>query len=252
MRVGVQIRPQHADYPAMRTAWQAAEEIGVDTLWNWDHFFPLSGDPDGEHFECFSLLAAMAEVTERVEFGPLVACNSYRNPHLMADMARTIDHISGGRFILALGAGWFRRDYQEYGYRFGTAGERLRALEQGLEAIEHRLAHLNPPPRRPIPLMVGGGGEKVTLRIVAERADIWNGFGPPEQFRHKNQVLDEWCEKVGRDPSEIERSAAIQPGEVERADRFVEAGAQHLIVGLDPTADLGPVRDLVAWRDDRS
>ena len=253
-RVAVQLHPQQAAYSQIRRACAQAEELGVDIVFNWDHFFPLYDDPDGRHFECWTMLAAFAEATERVEIGALVTCNSYRNPQLLADMARTVDHISDGRLILGIGSGWFEKDYDEYGYEFGTAGRRLDALDRDLPLIKSRLAQLNPAPTRDIPVLIGGGGERKTLRIVAEQADIWHGFGDAEKIAHKHRVLDEWCAKAGRDPLEIERSAGVSPkGPAASAEGLYAVGTRLFTVGLGgPGYDLGPVRDLLAWRDERN
>ena len=251
IRVGVSVRPQHGEFKPMREAWLRAEDMGADTLFAWDHFFPLFGGADGKHFECLTLLAAMAEATERVEFGALVICNAYRNPNLLADMTRTIDHIAGGRHFLGIGSGWFQRDFDQYGYDFGTAGSRLRALDGALPVIKDRFEKLNPPPTRRIPILIGGGGEKVTLRITAEHADVWHGIGDLDTMRHKCAVLDDWCAKVGRDPKEIERSTFVHDA-LDKLDDYVEIGVPHLVVGAGgPEFDLEPRQKLIAWRDQR-
>jgi probable F420-dependent oxidoreductase len=259
VRIGVQIAPQHAEYRAIRDTLAALEDLGVDIAFNWDHFYPLSGEPDGLHFEGWTMLAAWAEQTSRIQFGPLVTCNSYRNPELLADMARTVDHISAknpgdeGRLIFGIGSGWFERDYEEYGYEFGTAGQRLDALSEALPRIESRWSKLNPAPTRDIPVLIGGGGEKKTLRIVAEHADIWHSFSDVETLERKLVVLREWCDKVGRDFSEIEISTGTNSSQTtDRAllDQQLEAGVTLFTLGISgPDLDLSGAKQLLAWRD---
>ena len=255
IKIGAQIQPQHADLDGMRRAWAEAEEIGCDAIFNWDHFYPLYGDADGAHFESLTTLACMAEVTERAQVGSLVICNSYRNPEYLADAHRTIDHISGGRAILGIGAGWFQRDYDEYGYEFGTAPDRLRALKRDLPRIKDRLAKLNPPPLGPLPILIGGSGPKVTLRLVAEHAQMWHAFGDVDAFHEKDGTLREHCATVGRDPAEIERTwGALSGLDGALADGLVDAGVDHLIMGIGGDGsgyDLAPLRELAEWRDAR-
>ncbi|MBW0272303.1 LLM class F420-dependent oxidoreductase [Nocardia sp. MH4] len=250
VRIGVQLQPQHApDYALIRDAVLRAEDAGVDIVFNWDHFFPLTGDPAGAHFECWTMLGAWAEQTERVELGALVTGGGYRNPDLLADMARTVDHISGGRLILGIGAGWFQRDYDEYGYDFGTPGTRLNLLKDNLARIKTRLAKLNPGPVREIPILIGGGGERKTLRLVAEYADIWHSFVDVDTLAHKNKVLAEHAAAVGADADRIERSVQWQGRE--QADALHAAGVTLFTVGVSgPDYDLGTVRKAIEWRDD--
>jgi probable F420-dependent oxidoreductase len=253
LRVGVQLQPQHAEYADIRRAVARAEEAGVDIVFNWDHFFPLYGEPDGRHFECWTMLGAWAEQTSRVEIGALVTCNSYRNADLLADMARTVDHVSGGRLILGIGAGWFQRDYDEYGFDFATPGRRLNDLEASLARIEARWTKLNPAPTRDIPILIGGGGERKTLRYAARHADIWHSFGDLATFRRKSGILDDWCATEGRDRAEIERSVGVRADPATVGPGLVAAGASLFTIGLNgPHYDLGLVKDWVAWRNEQN
>jgi probable F420-dependent oxidoreductase len=255
IRVGVQVQPQQADFAQMQEAWRQAEDLGVDSIYTWDHFYPLYGDPDGKHFEGATSLAALAATTERAKIGALVFCNSYRNPQLLANIHSTIDHLSGGRVIVGIGAGWFERDYDEYGYTFGTAPGRLKALGRDLPLIKQRLAKLNPPPVGELPIMIGGAGEKVTLRLVAQHAQLWHTFADPETYLRKSQVLAEHCAKVERDPATIERVIGTQGSILDSADALADAGVDELTVGVGggPEGyDLGELRELLAWRDRRN
>ncbi|MDX2376016.1 LLM class F420-dependent oxidoreductase [Microbacterium sp. LRZ72] len=252
--LGVQLQPQHTPYELIREAVTRAEGMGVDILFNWDHFFPLSGDPDGMHFESWTELAAWAEQTERVQFGALVNCNSYRNPDLQADMARTVDHISAkggeGRFIFATGSGWFERDYAEYGYEFGTAGSRLDDLAEGLERITARWERLNPPPTRRIPVMIGGAGEKKTLRLVARYADYWHSFTAPDGLAHKISVIEDWAARDGRDVSDLVVSNELRRRTTEDADALHAGGVRLFTLALSgPDFDWALVERWLRWRD---
>lgn len=257
IRIGVQLQPQHSnDYNQIRDAVRRCEDMGVDIAFNWDHFFPLYGDPDGAHYECWTMLGAWAEQTSRIEIGALVSCNSYRNPELLADMARTVDNISNGRLILGIGSGWKQKDYDEYGYEFGTAGSRLDDLAEALPRIKSRLAKLNPAPTRHIPILIGGGGERKTLRQVAEHADIWHYFTDAQTYPAKAEILDRHCADVGRDPSTIQRSSGLQGNGhkelIEHAEGVANLGVTLITVGTTgPDYDLSQVKALIEWRDNR-
>lgn len=189
--------------------------------------------------------------------GALVSCNSYRNPELLADMARTVDNISDGRLILGIGSGWKEKDYDEYGYEFGTAGGRLDDLAAALPRINSRLAKLNPAPLRDIPILIGGQGKRKTLRLVAEHAHIWHGFTDASTYPGLAAVLDQHCANVGRAPATIERSSGVPEKSVEAAlagaESLVWLGVTLLTVGVNgPDYDLSIAEALVKWRDERA
>ena len=254
LRVGVQLHPQHCRLDDLRAAWRAVDALGADSLWTWDHFLPHHGDPGGPHLECWSLLAAMAVETERATIGPLVSCTAFRNPHLLADMARTVDLLSGGRLVLGLGAGWFEQEHRDYGYPFPSAGGRLDAFEEAVRSVRERLGRLNPPPAGPLPLLIGGGGEKRTLELVARYADMWNWYGwdaadPVAEFRRRSALLDDWCARTDRDPGAVERTVMIETSQLDLVGEFAAAGATHVILSLPAPYDLAPVRRLIGLRD---
>ena len=200
-----------------------AEQTGWDGVWIADHFMPSYGDVHGTTNECLAYVTALAAVVPRVRIGTLVCGNTYRHPAVLVNQAATIDNISGGRFVLGLGAGWQENEHVAYGIPFPGLRERLDRLEEACQVVKalttrelsdfdgrhYQLqgAPLNPKPvQQPLPLLVGGSGEKRTLRIAARYADEWNTWGTPEVLTQKMAVLDRHCEDLGRDPATIERS----------------------------------------------
>jgi F420-dependent oxidoreductase-like protein len=224
VRFGIQTPQEGATYDALASHWREADTLGFDTVWLDDHFYAVVRPPAEPQMEAWTLLAALARETQRIEIGILVTCNSYRSPALVAKMAATIDVISNGRFIHGMGAGWFQSEYEGYGYEFPPVGARLAQLDEGLHVQKllwseeqatfkgkfYKLqdAWCSPKPvRQPRPpILLGGGGERVLLRLVARHADIWNNGGTIDDFKHKLQVLRGHCEKEKRPYDAIEKS----------------------------------------------
>jgi probable F420-dependent oxidoreductase len=242
IRIGVQLSTGGAPhYPAWRAAVIHAEKIGVDDIFGSDHFHrpAMSGfadgwpvltpeQPDVNNFEGWSALASWGEITQRGEIGLLVTGIGFRNPDLLADMARTVDHISGGRLILGLGSGWYENDYSSYGYDYGTTKSRLDLFGDAVERIEHRLALLVPPPLCHIPVLIGGTGERRSLPAVARHADIWHTFvSDIDVYRRKSKLVAELAAAADRDDAEIERSVAWFGAA--SADNLLAAGATLFI-----------------------
>jgi alkanesulfonate monooxygenase SsuD/methylene tetrahydromethanopterin reductase-like flavin-dependent oxidoreductase (luciferase family) len=229
IRIGALIWPQHTTWPALMEAGARADALGFDDLWVWDHLLPIQGHPSGPIYEPFMTLAGWASATTRARLGPMVAANTFRNPALLVKMITTLDHMTAGRAILGIGAGWFEDEHRAYGLDFGAGtGERLDRLDEAAaflrDVLDGRTAAArgphysmtgfvnDPRPVQPaLPLLIGGSGERKTLATVARYADIWNTGGEIEEVRHKDAVLREWCDRVGRDQASIERSVGIPP-----------------------------------------
>ena len=246
VRLGVNLWSQASDWPTFLAAGRRADELGYDHLWTWDHVYAIFGDPYQPIFEGYTALAALAQATSRIRLGLFVGANTFRNPGLAVKAATTIDHISGGRAILGIGGAWFEEEHTAFGIDFGSGfGQRLDWLDEAVGAMRTlvdggevtsapggryqfdalRIAPL--PLQARLPILIGGAGEKKTLRIVARYADMWNVFGTPETVAHKDAVLREHCAAVGRDTTEIERTLGCKP-----TIRSTEAEAQRVYLEL--------------------
>ena len=226
VKLGALAWNQYTEWAALREAGIRADRLGYDSIWTWDHLYPIVGDHEGPIFEGWLTLAAWAERTERATIGLMVGANTFRNPALVAKMATTLDHVSDGRAVLGIGGAWFETEHVGLGIEYGgSPGERLRWLEEAVQVMRGMLDGTRPsgrrfyaakealnlpaPVQRRLPILVGGGGEKKTLRIVARYADACNLGGGFENVQRKDGILRRHCEEVGRDQSEIERTASV-------------------------------------------
>jgi alkanesulfonate monooxygenase SsuD/methylene tetrahydromethanopterin reductase-like flavin-dependent oxidoreductase (luciferase family) len=243
VKLGALCWNQYTDWPSLLAAGQRADRLGYDTLWTWDHLYPIQGSSNGPMFEGWLTLAAWAQATERIRIGLMVGANPFREPALTAKMATTLDHISGGRAILGIGAAWFEEEHEAFGIPFGSGfPERLRWLGEALPIMRGMLhgerptasgprytakaVRNDPPPiQERLPLLIGGGGEQVTLKLVARYGDANNVGGGLDNVRRKEAVLLQHCETIGRDPAEIERTTGI--GTVVIRDSRADAERVH-------------------------
>ncbi len=226
IRFGLQGAQQQTTVEELKDVWREAEALGFDTLWVNDHLLPSVGPSDGAMLESWTLLGAMAASTSKIQIGCMVTSNTFRHPSILAKMATTVDHLSNGRLIFGIGSGWFKREHEAYGVEFSTMKGRAQRLDEALHVIT-KLWRANPtasyagkyyslenapfvpkPVQQPMPpIMIGGVGEKLTLPLVARYARMWNApILSPSQFAKKNQVLEQYCQDISRDCSEIERS----------------------------------------------
>jgi F420-dependent oxidoreductase-like protein len=252
----LKLAPQFTTVDELRAVWRIADEGGFDHCWNFDHFASIRTDTTGDILEGWTLLGAMAEATSRVRIGCMVTGNTYRHPGVLAKMAVTVDRLSRGRLEFGIGAAWAENEHEMLGLEFGTAGQRIARLEEACRLIKllwaedrtsfagehYRLteAIANPKPvQQPHPpIWIGGSGERKTLRVVAQHADVWNfaGGGVGEGVR-LSAVLDEHCASVGRDPVEVRRSTQLfYSGDTDallaEAERFASNGFRDVIVGV--------------------
>jgi F420-dependent oxidoreductase-like protein len=256
LRVGLKLAPQATTIDDLRAVWRIADEAGFDHVWGFDHFAAIGGPPERPVYEGWSLLAAMAEATKRVRIGLLVTGATYRHPGVLAKMATTVDHLSGGRLEFGIGSAWAENEHTMLDIPFHTVAGRIRRMEEAVQVckllwteeradLEGKYFHLRQaihepkPIQKPYPpIWIGGSGEELTLRVVARHADVWNpsgGGGDPDEAARLSGVLDERCREAGRDPAEIRRSAQLRwdgqdpPAFVDLCQRFVVRGFTEIV-----------------------
>lgn len=253
MRFGIKTVPEHTSWGDMLDVWRAADEIELfETAWNFDHFYPIIGDGDGPCLEAWVTLSALAQATSRIRIGCMVNGVPYRHPALVANMAASLDIVSGGRLELGLGAGWNEQETEAYGIDLLPIGQRMDRFEEAVEVVDSLLSNefttfrgkyfqleqarcepKGPQQPRP-PIVIGGAGEKRTLRIAARFAQHWNiSFVTPDQFIKKNEILLTHCESVGRDSSLITRSVQITSGADQDAVEVADEAAALFAAGVD-------------------
>jgi len=227
LKLGANCWNQYSDWETFLGAQQRADRLGYDSIWTWDHVYPIVGSHEGPIFEGYTAMAAVATTTERASIGLLVGANTFRNPALVAKMVTTLDHISNGRAVLGIGAAWFETEHRDFGLPFGESpGERLRWLKEALPILRGMLDGTRPssggeryttdavlnlpaPIQEHLPILIGGSGPKVTLRLVADYADACNMGGTAESLVEKDAVLVEHCNTVGRDEKTVERTVGM-------------------------------------------
>ncbi len=227
IRFGIQTGQQLIAWPDLLALWRKADGWGYDSLWNFDHFYPIFVAPDGPCLEAWTTLSALAQATSRARIGTLVNGNTYRNPCLTAKMAATLDHISGGRLNLGIGAGWFELEHQAFGFDFKDVPKRLAALDEACDIIkslfteprttlrgrhytvEDAIGQPKPLQRPHPPILIGGTGEKVLLKLVAKHADMYNASAGADRMRHLIEVINRHGQTVRRDTSAIEHTVMI-------------------------------------------
>jgi F420-dependent oxidoreductase-like protein len=269
LRIDIKAAQQERDWDNILRYCQDTEAEEVFTgFWLFDHFVPINGHIEGPCTDGWTLLAGLAAATERVRLGLMVGCNGYRHPAVLAKIATTIDHISGGRLDMGLGAGWFETEYRMYGIPFPPPAQRIRELDEACQLIKllwteevanfqgkyYTLTdarHEPKPLQKPYPpFVIGGSGEQLTLRVVARHADVYNVPGAtPDKVVQKNRVLDEHCAAIGRDPSSIRRSVQIfmsspddVPALTERIEQYLTLGIDHIVIGVPNEYHTGLVR----------